>query len=70
MNTGYTKRDLVSRLLLAVKITRAGDDIQTMLLSGDESTVTIFYKNGGSKQVSVACDSGIALMRDVLKVIS
>lgn len=70
MNIGYTKRDLVGRLLLAVKVTRAGDNIQTMLLSDDEETVTIFYKSGGSRQVSVACDSGIALMRDVLNVIN
>lgn len=70
MNTGYTKWDLVIRLLAAVITTRAGDNIQTMLLSEDEETVTIFYKSGGSKNVCVACDSGIALMRDVLKEIN
>lgn len=70
MNTGYSKKDLVQRLCLAVKTTRAGDGIQTMLLSDDEERVTIFYKNGGIKNVCVACDSGIALMRDVLKEIN
>ena len=70
MNAGYTKRELVQRILLTVRITRAGENIQTMLLSEDEETVTIFYKGGGSRTVSVACDSGIALMRDVLNVIN
>ncbi len=70
MNTGYTKKDLVCRLCLVAKTTRAGADIQKMLLSDDEDTVTIFYENGGTKQVFVGGDSGISLMRDVLKVIN
>lgn len=70
MKKGYTKKILVKRLLLAVNITRAGENIQNMLLSDDEETVTIFYKSGGTRTVSVACDSGIALMRDVLQVIN
>lgn len=70
MKTGHTKRELVERLFLTVIKTRAGENIQTMSLSDDEETVTIFYKSGGSRTVSVACDSGIALMRDVLNVIN
>lgn len=70
MKKGYSKKTLVQRLLLAVNITRAGENIQNMLLNDDEETVTILYKGGGSRTVSVACDSGIALLRDVLNVIN
>lgn len=38
-----------------------------MELSEDGKTVTIIFEGGYRKAVNVACDSGIALIRDVCK---
>ena len=66
MNGLATKQQLVEKLLETVRMTRAGMFITGMELDGEY--VTIRYE-GGVKKVPVGGDSGIALMRDVLKYI-
>lgn len=69
MNTGYTKADLVRQLCMTVKMTRAGSGIADLLLDDENCFVTILYRNGYTKRLSVEADSGIALIQDVLKAI-
>ena len=64
MNGLATKEQLVGKLYEALKMTRAGMGIREMELDGD---YVIIHYEGGINKVPVACDSGIALMRDVLK---
>ena len=62
------KSKITSALFDLVSITRAGNDISGMRYSmAPEETVTIFYKGGGKRVINVACDSGIALIRDVVR---
>lgn len=61
------KKDIVARLSLLLKVTRAGCNIEKLELSEDEEYVIIKFLNGGTRRVCVEADSGIALIRDVIK---
>lgn len=64
------KEDIVKRLKLLLMATRAGSDIEDLILSVDqkmEKIVTIQFRNGYTKNVCVEADSGIELIRDVIK---
>lgn len=63
------KEEIVMRLKLLLMATRAGSDIEDLVLSGDQKAVTVKFRNGGEKKVNVECDSGIALIDDVIKVL-
>lgn len=63
------KKDIVMFLEMLLMATRAGKDIDKLLLSEDQTTVTIQYMNGCKKEVCVEADSGISLIRDVVRVI-
>lgn len=63
------KREIVIRLGILLKATRAGEDIDYLALSEDEKLVTIVRKNGTGKVVCVEADSGIALIRDVMNAL-
>ncbi len=52
-----------------LQATRAGEDIEQMELGGDGETVQITFKNKCVKDVNIACDSGIAIIRDVAKAL-
>ena len=63
------KKDIVMRLTLLLKATRAGSGIKKLVLSEDQKTVSIEFDSGGSRDVNVDCDSGIELVQDVIKVL-
>lgn len=63
------KKDIVSRLSILLKATRAGEDIHKMDLSEDESEVKIIFCTGYERTVNVECDSGIALIKDVIQAL-
>ena len=63
------KKDIVMRLTLLLKATRAGSGIKKLVLSEDQKTVSIEFYSGGSRDVNVDCDSGIALVQDVIGVL-
>lgn len=63
------KKDIVARLKLLLIATRAGSNIEDLLLSEDEQFVTIMFKEGGSRKVNVAGDSGYAIILDVMKMV-
>lgn len=60
------KKVIVQKLKELLQITRAGSSIKDLVLDGQEKCVTIVYECG-SKQVDVTGDSGIALIKDVMK---
>ena len=63
------KSKIVSALFDCLKITRAGNDIVSMTYhyrTGLE-TVTIKFRGGIEKDIDVSCDSGIAMIRDILR---
>ncbi len=63
------KKDIVMRLTLLLRATRAGSGIKKLVLSEDQKTVSIEFDSGGSRDVNVDCDSGIALVQDVIRVL-
>lgn len=64
MNGLATKEQLLAKLFETVKMTRAGTSITEMELDGE---YVIIHYEGGIKKAPVGGDSGIELMRDVLK---
>ena len=62
------KELIVTWPCMLLKHTRAGDDIKDLVYDEEHETVEIIGY-GYRKLVNVACDSGIALIKDVLRVI-
>ncbi len=63
------KREILVHLKWLLKVTRAGSDVDSLLLSSDEKTVSIVFNSGYSKDVNIEGDSGIAIMQDVAKAL-
>ena len=59
------KEDIVKRLKDLLIKTRAGGDLEDLILSADQETVTIRFKNGNQKNVCVAADSCLGIIIDV-----
>lgn len=60
------KKEIVMSLKHLLRATRAGADIEQMELSGNGETVRITFENGCEKDINIACDSGIAIIKDVV----
>jgi len=58
-----TREDFIKSLEATLKLTRIG--IERLELIGDN--VNIWYDTGWKKVVNIECDSGIAIISDVLK---
>lgn len=67
------KETILNMLFQTLKQTVAGIDIVEMryeMLTNGTELVVIIYDSGKRKPVNVSADSGIALMRDVLRAIA
>ena len=66
------KETIINCLYQALKFTVAGVGLEAIryeqLTNGDEIAV-LMYDNGYRKSVNISCDSGLALMRDILRAI-
>lgn len=60
------KEDIVKRLKLLLRSTRAGSNIEDLVLSADQDEVIIIFKQGSKKKINIAADSGIAIIMDVI----
>lgn len=58
---------ILNKLLTALWYTRAGGDLMSLQYHPNQEMVSIVYNSGYSITVNVACDSGIAMIRDVLQ---
>lgn len=61
------KAQICELLLEALKLTRAGADIEKLVYDEKTEQVGIIWRNGYVGKVNVACDSGIAMIRDITK---
>lgn len=63
------KQHILKLLFICLQETRAGEDITALYLQEDHDSeyVRITYQNGFHKFVNVTADSGIAMLRDILK---
>lgn len=62
------KRLIVAYLYMLLKRTRAGDDIKALVYDEEHETVEIIG-HSYRKLLNVACDSGIAIIKDVVRAI-
>lgn len=64
------KQKIYSLLCKALQATRDQYDLKELefeKLSEDHQIVTVKYENGGKQVVNVSLDSGIAMIRDILR---
>lgn len=64
---GENKQLILDRLLLAIRETRAGEDVVNLRYDPEKELVHVDFMSGNDGRIiNVACDSGIAMIRDVL----
>lgn len=63
------KHYIVKALEDALKMTRAGENIESMYYEPEHEIVKIRFRNGYTKMASVDCDSGIAMIRDIMNAL-
>lgn len=63
------KQEILDKLLPAVQLTIAGNNIEELTYNREREIVEIRFRNGGTREVNVRMDSGIAMIRDVLRKI-
>ena len=66
MKKGVSKQELIKSLEATLKLTR--DRVESLELL-DKDTVVIHFEGGYKKSVNIACDSGMAIIRDISKSI-
>lgn len=54
---------------LAGLLRQTREQVVDLTLSEDGDTVTILFDGGGTRRVNIACDSYLAIVRDVAKAI-
>ena len=70
MKSGVSKKELVDSLATTLRMTRTEVvDLELKSNWEHEDTVVIHYQSGGTEEVSIAFDSGIAIIRDVCRAI-
>lgn len=66
------KQAICDALLTTLQLTRRYEDIQSIDYDAATETVTVTYKGisrrrNSHRYISVECDSGIAMIKDILK---
>ena len=64
MKQGVSKKEFVERLGEVLSLTREG--VESLVLK-DKDTVIVVYEGGYEKEVNIAMNSAIAIVRDVAK---
>lgn len=60
------KEEIVIKLKILLKSTRAGGNIADLILNEEESEITILFRAGETRKVNIEADSGIAIIKDVI----
>lgn len=63
------KQTILDLLTLTLRHTRAGNDIREIKLDGDFAKVFFQDATEPGRVINIACDSGIAMIRDILQYI-
>lgn len=64
------KQEICNLLCVALRATRDQSDLTDVIyrqMPNDNEIVTLFYENGHKRSINVNMDSGIAMIRDVLR---
>lgn len=69
---GEDKQRICDLLCEALKCTRAGADVMELKYDYLTEVVAVYFNNNSeepSRKINVACDSGIAMIRDIMRYI-
>lgn len=69
MRDNENKQDILDALCECLQLTRDQHDLESLTYHEDSEMVTIAWSEGGTS-VNVAMDSGIAMIRDVLRALA
>ena len=69
MENNFTKHDICRELLPVLKMTRALCDLEDLEYQGDTEEVHAVFRGGYTKKINVACDSGLAMIKDIVNII-
>ena len=61
------RQAICDALLTTLQLTRRYEDIQSIDYDAVTETVTVTYNEISHKYINVECDSGIAMIQDILK---
>ena len=63
------KQAILDALKVTLNLTRAGDDITALNYDKEREEVQVYFNNSSfaARRINVAADSGIAMIRDVMK---
>lgn len=61
------KQAICDSLVETLKYTRDANDILTMVYNADTEIVDVVFISGGIRKINVAMDSGVAMIRDIMK---
>lgn len=61
---------ICDKLLEVLKETRGGSNVASLKYDDQKEIVTIEYDNNYQQRVNVMADSGIAMIRDIIKYIN
>lgn len=64
------KAQICAQFAETLKLTRQFGDLEEIVLGDNEETAVVRWKGGFESRINIACDSGSAMIRDILKAIS
>ena len=69
MENNLTKQDICRALLPVLRMTRALRDLEDLEYQGDTEEAHAVFRGGYTKKINVACDSGLAMIKDIVNKI-
>ena len=62
------KQQILNALLNTINLTRAGNDVTKLEYDAQREYVLVYFRNNttSGRQINVAMDSGIAMLKDVI----
>ena len=60
------KQQILDKLLEAIRVTRAGDDVTKLEYLAESGTVNVYFNGALGRRINVAMDSGMAMIQDVV----
>lgn len=69
MENNFTKHDICKALLPVLRMTRALRDLEDLEYHAAPEEVHAVFRGGYTKKINVACDSGLAMIKDIVNEI-
>jgi hypothetical protein len=61
------KHEIIALLLKTLQATRNAEDLVSLEYDEESEYVTALFRSGGKRRISVAMDSGTAMIRDIMR---